>query len=147
MQQVKVLKIVWLFLVLSQVMYGVVIYIAPNNSLVSSNPLPLWIPAAMWAGVSLALFSIRLTPTALAKRFAELPPRVAMQKTYVLYIICWALNESVSLFGFVTAFAFTHDIKDFIPFMLAGIALDIVMFPRLEAHVQAAMTRESLQGT
>ena len=139
----KIIKVIWLALTLSQFLYGFIVYIspAPANAPIG-QPLPLWAPAIVSGLISVGIFSSRLTGSALERLFSQTPAKVAFGRVFVLYIICWAMNESITLFGFVTAFTFTHTIDGFIPFAAAGVALNVVMFPRLDRFVQQALSRE-----
>lgn len=49
----------------------------------------------------------------------------------VPYVICWAMNESIVLLGFVSSYLFKDSLKA-IPFAVVGILLHIQMYPRLK---------------
>src|SRR5579885_2734927 len=139
--QTKIVKLIWFALTLSQFLYGFIVYINPATaSGPVGSPLPLWIPAAISGLISLGLFTTRLSGQALERVFSQNPLKVAFGRVFVLYIICWAMNESITLFGFVTAFTFTHSLDSFIPFAAAGVALNVLMFPRLDRFAKAALS-------
>jgi len=137
-----VVKIVWAALTLSQLMYAAVLFIVPG----SGNPgptLPLWIPAIVAGLVSLFIFTTRLSYLNLTTLFARSEPAQAAPKAFVFYIVCWALNESLAMFGFVLAFTSTHQLGDFLPYLGAGLILNVIMFPKLDLHVREAEARRA----
>jgi hypothetical protein len=135
---------VWGALTLSQVLYGLVLLTTPQAA-APTEPLPLWIPAIGSGLVSLSLFATRLSYLKLQALFAGSPPLQATQRAFVFYIVCWAMNESVAIFGFVNAFISTHQFSDFLPYLAASVALNIVMFPKLDLHLREAEARQALQ--
>lgn len=58
---------------------------------------------------------------------------------FIPYVICWALNESIVLIGFVMAYVF-NDGYEIVPFTLAGLLLHVQMYPKLEQIVNKART-------
>lgn len=63
---------------------------------------------------------------------------------FVPYVICWALNESIVLIGFVMAYVF-NDGYEIVPFALAALLLHVQMYPKLEQIVDKARTMPELQ--
>ncbi len=53
---------------------------------------------------------------------------ISQQKFQTGHIIAWALTESLTLSGFLTAM--TRNSNSFVPFFFAGIALMIIHFPK-----------------
>jgi hypothetical protein len=81
--------------------------------------------------VSLALFWIKLRADSIDKTLATAAsPALGLGRVFVSYIICWALNEVVVLMGFVQSFVFVKTLDAYLPFLGAGLILNILMFPR-----------------
>lgn len=53
----------------------------------------------------------------------------------VPYVICWAMNESIVLLGFVASYLF-KDTQKVIPFAIIGILLHIQMYPQLKTVLE-----------
>ncbi len=53
----------------------------------------------------------------------------------VPYVICWAMNESIVLIGFVSSYLF-KDILKVVPFAFVGIILHIQMYPKLKTILE-----------
>ncbi|MGH7884100.1 MAG: hypothetical protein ACRENO_00235 [Thermodesulfobacteriota bacterium] len=59
------------------------------------------------------------------------------------YIISWALNESIVLFGFISSYMF-KDALNIVPFAIIAAALHFQMYPRLLQIVEKALTMPEL---
>lgn len=62
---------------------------------------------------------------------------------FVPFVVCWALNESIVLIGFVISYLY-KDAYEIVPFALAGLLLHVQMYPGLEQIVDRAQAMPEL---
>lgn len=141
-------KFIWGALTFSQLMYLVVLT-ASANSLRSRaedaahlDRATFAMIAATMALVSLALRAKLLSAERLTSAVAsESEPTRAririVRLAFVPNILNWALNESVSILGFVLAFV-NREPALFYPHLAAGILLNLLMFPNERALFRKA---------
>jgi hypothetical protein len=146
-----VFKVIWGALLLSQLFYGMVLVIVPPSRGGGLDPsaltLFLGIAAALAAG-SLVLLTQLLNRQKIAEAFRDRPVPLALARLFVPYVLCWALNETVTLLGFVWAFLRAEArLQAFAPFLVAGLLLQILAFPRVDDEFANALRRDGERST
>jgi len=53
-----------------------------------------------------------------------------LQKSFPFFIICWVLNESIVIDGFVASFVVSKSITVFWPYLGLGLLLNFFMMPK-----------------
>ncbi len=97
-QQLIVARMLWGALTFSMIIYGVVLFITGKVSAValpSGELQPIEMIALAANGTAIAVYMFY-------KNSVE--TQATIEKRFTGYIICWALNESIVLFGFVAVF-------------------------------------------
>jgi len=137
-QQAFVMKVIWGAFTFSQLIYLYVIYTLQKSG-APANPnsqLQLWGPAIFDGLISIVVFWKNLSAAGLTKLFDGVDPKLAAGKAFPLYIICWGLNESVSVMGFVTAFHGDKSPMTLAPYTVAGVILNLFMFPKIDKFLR-----------
>jgi hypothetical protein len=86
----------------------------------------------MVISVAMALGSVAIYQMALARRRRDeqtSDPVTALNRAFPLYIICWVMNESICIFGFVLAML-TFESGRIYPFFGVALLLNLAMYPR-----------------
>jgi len=138
------LKLIWFALTFSHLLYVATAYLLISGAPYPGSPgaaaIPLWLPALAFGLASLMTFGWSLRREKLDFLFQHYTTELALPRIFVRYIICWALNEVVTLLGFVHVF-FDHDLAGILPYVGAGLLLNIIMFPRHDAAIRRAQAR------
>lgn len=133
--RIRSLNIVSLALMASGVIYAVVLFILPAEAPQPDTSSPLALPLAFVA-VSTAVMSF-VVPRILARQ--PIPPtesatqelRAAVARYFSRTILALSLCEAIILLGFVLGFVGKQPTA-IVPFLLAGEALMLVHFPRIQ---------------
>lgn len=136
----KYALIIWTLLTLCCALFWVLPYISvPTKSPVEDSPLPLTLTGlAVLMGASTVfiryyLFSktqLALVGKKMTEKYADAATRLFrfQQYWFTFHVIAWGVNESLASFG-VMIFATTGDPQTATPFAIAGILLNMLMYP------------------
>lgn len=125
------LKIIWIALTASQLIYAALIYLQPSDLPPPTGSVSLWMMAIPCAVASLGIFLKKLNREAIIAAYsAHGNASGAVKKLLPLYVICWALNEAIVLYGFVEVYAFHQPVIRFHALLAAGLLLNLFMAPR-----------------
>lgn len=131
--KMRTLRVLWLGLFLSVVMYyGLTLFVGRNENLTPNNTLSI---ALMVAAFSTTLLSF-VVKNKLMTRAVESQQLGVVQQSYV---VTWAINEVAALFGLLDFFV-TGNRYYYALFVLAAAGL-LLHFPRREHVENAAFKR------
>lgn len=124
-QRLMTARIVWGALTMSMFMYGFVLFTTGKLSRaeeLTSVPTAIQYIALLANVIGLVTFYIYKNKVITERDF---------EKRFPLYIVCWALNESIVLFGFIAVFL-TDDGNGLIYLtnLLIGFSSNILCFPK-----------------
>lgn len=152
-------KVIWFALTFSQLLYVLVAVMVQSGGEPTEMPLVLVVStfgalAALHAIASLIIWWKLLSPrvqqariNVLEKSGGDLDTNLHSLKSrfFVPRIIALVLNEGICLYGFVPAFI-SHDPTVMYPFVLVGLGLNVLVFPRYPVF-DRAVARTSEPGT
>ncbi|MBI3017247.1 MAG: hypothetical protein HYY62_04545 [Deltaproteobacteria bacterium] len=139
------LKFIWLTMFASILAYGGVLYFLLHSG--SYDPSAFWggdkkillyffsLPALGCGGIILFLWNKYLrnplsqTPGAIRVPFSLNPNKLSESQWSTMNIVCYALAEAISIFGFVLSLL-TAEFKYFINFSIPACLLLILLYPR-----------------
>ena len=154
-----VVKLVWIMLTLSMVLYAVLAGIVTHEVLPSTNSngydvvrRSMTFSAGVMVLVSVVLrrfllgrlrLHVDLENLALprgdqAKALALAVPAL-MRRWFFANLVCWVLNEGIVIAGFMVAVVL-RDFTVFVPFLVVALVLNVAMWPNLPAY-EAAIRR------
>jgi hypothetical protein len=132
------LKTIWVALAVSIVMYLLLALFMGNLARDSGGGMVrdlstsmTQVFVALGGGCTLAsigLFAALLTPTKLEQRFAREGADLLI-RSLPIYVVCWALNSTVSVIGLIWA-VLARDPSRIYPFFVVAMLLQIPMFPK-----------------
>lgn len=124
-QQLITARILWAALTMSMFIYGFVLFTTGMISHIeelSNAPTPIQLVALFSNVIVLGVYFLYKN---------KVQPERNIQRRFPFYIVCWALNESVAIMGFVAVFM-TNDGNAALYVMNLAIALvgNILTFPK-----------------
>ena len=133
-QALKTLRIVWVAMLFSLVMYAVVAFIVRN---------PSTFPPPRTVQISLALMGLMSGLVVLYLRFSRIPDlassvepldkKTLARQLYATHLICYVCSEVTGLLGFVLAFM-NGDSKLFVTLFLGAVLLMLVCYPQFPGN-------------
>ena len=142
-----VLKMIWIALTATQFMYAGLLKLVqfPQTETAIDTNLLLGV-AAVTGAISIGMYYRSLRMDALREKFAHTSPEKAFGSAFVSYIICWAMNETVAVMGFMKARISGGGLEAMLPLLFAGVVLNFIMFPRAEPLMKEAIDRKRLSS-
>lgn len=124
-QQLQVARILWAALNFSMIVYGVVLYTSGKISRIEAPSVNLQTIEML----ALAANGMGLIVYFFYKSRVQTEP--TLQKRFTGYIVCWALNEAITLMGFVAVFVGDSGNAFFyIANLVVAITGNLLTFPR-----------------
>ncbi len=134
-KKIQTLRLIWAAFLFQPCLLSFILFkkVNPVETGVSSVPTVYICISLVLVFLSLGIYQKMILPFML-KSSNESSREIDFQRVFTSHIICFALNDAVSLIGFVSVSQMQNPIKSFIPFALATILLSLRMFPRFRSH-------------
>ena len=134
-KKIQTLKLIWAAFLFQPCLLSFILLkkVNPVETGVSSVPSVYIYLSLVFVFLSLGIYQKMILPFML-KSSNESSKEIDFQRVFTSHIICFALNDAVSLIGFVSVSQIQNPIKSFIPFALVTILLALRMFPRFRPH-------------